>query len=228
MGDFVSNKASKSTTNGGQQSVPTGKSLRMECSLYDGRGRRKYLVAAEREAFLQAALQIGGDTGSFCTVLALSGARVSEVLALTHEQIDEHRGAINFETLKRRKKGVIRAVPVPKRLFPYLNNVHHFREAQCVSQNARSRLWTWSRTTAWRRVRSVMRIAGNPVYLSNPRSLRHAFGAEAALRQVPLNLIKKWMGHARLETTELYTSLMGEEERRLARLTWISTPNLRF
>jgi len=51
--------------------------------------------------------------------------------------------------------------------------------------------------------------------------LRHAFGAEAARNRIPLTLIKKWMGHSRLETTEIYTSLSGDEERELARLTWM-------
>jgi integrase len=177
-------------------------------------------VATERAAFLQAALQIGGKTASFCAVLALSGARVSEVLALTPECLDEAVGTINFQTLKRRKRGVIRAVPVPQDLFLYLEDVHKFRETQRLPDQAQKRLWTWSRTTAWRRVQTIMRLAGSPLYLANPRSLRHAFGAEAALKQIPLTLIKKWMGHARLETTEIYTSLTGEQERQLAQLTW--------
>lgn len=192
----------------------------MEHSLFDDRGRRKYLIATERCAFLQAASCAGGQTATFCTVLAFTGARVSEVLALTPERLDEASGTINFETLKRRKKGVYRSIPVPRHLFQFLNAVHSFREAQRSSETARARLWTWSRTTAWRRVRQTMRLTSNPSHLANPRSLRHAFGAEAALKQVPLTLIKKWMGHARLETTEIYTSLSGEQERQLARLTW--------
>jgi site-specific recombinase XerD len=59
-----------------------------------------------------------------------------------------------------------------------------------------------------------------PYFVSKPKALRHAFGAEAALNQVALTLIKKWMGHSRIETTEIYTSLIGREERALARLTW--------
>lgn len=59
-----------------------------------------------------------------------------------------------------------------------------------------------------------------PHFVSNPKALRHAFEAEAALNQVALTLIKKWMGHSRIETTEIYTSLIGKEERELARLTW--------
>ena len=33
-------------------------------------------------------------------------------------------------------------------------------------------------------------------------------------------LIKRWMGHAKLETTEVYSAVIGAEERSLARLTW--------
>lgn len=192
----------------------------MEYSLIDARGRRKYLVSIERAAFLHAALKIGGETATFCAVLALTGARVSEALALTPERIDEAAGTINFETLKRRKRGVMRAIPVPASLFSCLEEVHKFRAAQRDQRMATSKLWTWSRTTAWRRVRQVMRSVRSPEHLANPRSLRHGFGAEAALKQIPLTLIKKWMGHARLETTEIYTSLTGEEERALAQLTW--------
>jgi integrase/recombinase XerD len=220
MPDFVSKGSRKSIGNSGLPKTRAAKSWRMEYSLYDERGRRKYLVATERAAFLQAALQAGGKTATFCAVLTFSGARVSEVLALTPERIDEAQGTINFETLKRRKKGITRAVPIPRNLFMYLEGVHHFRDAQRDTATATRRLWTWSRTTAWRRVQQVMRSAANPDFLAKPKSLRHAFGAEASLRKVPLALIKKWMGHARIETTEIYTALIGKEEQAFARLTW--------
>jgi integrase/recombinase XerD len=192
----------------------------MNWSLYDERGRRKYLVPVERKKFLQAALNVGGKTASFCAVLAFSGARISEVLALTPERIDDANGTINFETLKRRKRGHIRAVPVPKNLLFYLDSVHRYRDAQHDPERADSRLWKFSRTTAWRRVKAVMQRAEHPHYLSQPKSLRHAFGAEAALSGIPLTMVKKWLGHARIETTEIYTTLVGREERAVARQTW--------
>lgn len=195
----------------------------MEWSLYDTRGRRKYLVSKERDAFLQAALQVGGKTASFCAVLMLSGARISEVLALTPERIDDGNCTINFETLKRRQKGIIRAVPMPRDLLFFIDCVHHYREALADPEKADKHLWSWSRTTAWRRVKFVMRKAANPDHLAKPKSLRHAFGAEAAMQLVSLTLIKKWMGHARIETTQIYTLLVGPEERALAKRTWASS-----
>ena len=226
MPDFVSAGSRKSNKKNGQASRKRAKSRRMEYSLYDQRGRRKYLIAAERAAFFQAALRAGGKTATFCAVLALSGARISEVLALTPERIDEAHATINFETLKRRKKGITRAVPMPRKLFFYLNSVHKFRDAQRNPCEDGRQLWPWSRTTAWRRVRLILRLASCPEHLAKPKSLRHAFGAEAALKRVPLTLIKKWMGHARTETTEIYTSLVGREERNLARHLWNEAPGI--
>lgn len=194
----------------------------MSWSLHDNRGRRKYLVSKERRHFLRAALARGGEVGTFCAVLAFCGARISEVLALTPERIDDGNMAINFETLKRRRRGIFRAVPVPRGLLDYLDSVHYYRKAQNNPGQASERLWSWSRTTAWRRVKEVMHLANQPEYVSKPKALRHAFGAEAALNQVSLSLIKKWMGHAKIETTEVYTALVGAEERKLASLTWRS------
>lgn len=194
----------------------------MDWSLYDGRGRRKYLAAGERSAFLRAALQVGGKVASFCAVLTFCGARISEVLALTPERIDDTNGTITFETLKQRRKSVFRSVPVPNDLLRYLDSVHHYREAQHDPKRASQRLWSWHRTTGWRHVKRVMQRTSNPVHLATARALRHAFGAEAATKSISLTLIKKWMGHRDIRTTEIYTTLVGREERALARRTWES------
>jgi integrase/recombinase XerD len=220
MADSVSKALAKSTAIIrlvlGKEPMKSG----MPWSLYDPRGRRKYLVPRERWAFLKAALGVGGAVATFCAVLAFSGARISEALALTPERIDDANGAINFETLKRRQRGVIRAVPVPRNLFVLLDAVHGYRAAQVDPLLARKRLWPWSRTTAWRRVKEVMRLARQPDHIAMPKALRHAFGAGATLESVSPTLIQRWMGHARIETTLIYTSLIGKEERSLARITW--------
>jgi integrase len=224
MADFVSKALAKSTAIIRLLFAKRRKKLRMSWSLYDARGRRKYLVPKERLAFLRMAFQIGGQVGTFCAVLAFCGPRISEALALTPERIDDGVGALNFETLKRRQRGIIRAVPVPRKLLENLERVHHYRAAQRDKKLARIPLWRWSRTTAWRRVKEVMQRAGIPEYLCKPKALRHAFGVLAVLCKVALTLIKKWMGHAKLETTEIYTNVTGREERFLAQLTWKRAP----
>src|ERR1700685_4251963 len=124
MGDFVSKLLGKSIRNIGQRLFQAAKKRGMEYSLFDAQGRRKYLVPVERKRFLQAALEVRGKTASFCAVLALSGARISEALALTPNRIDNANCAINFETLKQRRRGVTRAVPVPQELIQFLESVH--------------------------------------------------------------------------------------------------------
>jgi integrase len=224
MGDFVSTRSNKSIRIPGSTPRRDVISRDMEWSLYDGRGQRKYLIRSERAAFVREALRAGGEIGSFCIVLAFTGARVSEVLALTPANIDEANGTINIETLKRRKRGVIRSIPLSSEVFDLLDRTHHYKMARHNIAQSKARLWPWSRTTAWRRVRQIMHVAANPAHLAKPKALRHSFGAEAALNQIPITLIKKWMGHARLDTTEIYTSLVGEEERALYRLTWRHLP----
>jgi integrase/recombinase XerD len=181
----------------------------MSGSLFDQNGMRKYLVSKEREAFLSTARNYHVDYYSFCLTLAVTGARISEVLALTSEKIDRGNNAIIFETLKQRRKGVYRAVPVPSWLLIHI-----------PKRRPSERLWHFGRTTAWKTVKYALEQSGAPSHLSNARALRHSFAVEAVLRSVPLNVVQRWMGHARLETTSIYAAVVGDEERQLARRTW--------
>ena len=187
----------------------------MTQGLFDSTGNRKYLVARERLAFASAAMAEGGEIGSFCLTLAFTGARISEVLALTLPQIDVENRAIVFETLKQRRPGVFRAIPIPEELLRLLKTTHPLSAA-----NGKARLWCWGRTTAWKRVKGVMRQAGIAEPLCLPKALRHGFAVEAGQNGVQLNIVQRWMGHARLETTAIYAAALGEEERSLASRTW--------
>jgi site-specific recombinase XerD len=67
-----------------------------------------------------------------------------------------------------------------------------------------------------------MRKAGMAESLCKPKALRHAFAVEAGQKGIPLNIVQRWLGHARIETTAIYASAIGEEERNLARRAWSS------
>ena len=56
--------------------------------LYDTRGQRKYLTEHERDRFLEAARSTSTSARAFCEVLAHTGCRISEALALTPECVD--------------------------------------------------------------------------------------------------------------------------------------------
>lgn len=53
-----------------------------------------------------------------------------------------------------------------------------------------------------------------------PRGLRHGFGIGTLQSGVPLSLIQRWMGHARLTTTAIYAAVSGPEEIFLASRFW--------
>ena len=86
--------------------------------LHDATGQRKYLTRDERDAFLEAAGKAGRQARTFCMTLAYTGSRVSEALALTADRVDLAGGTIVFESLKKRRGGLYRAVPVPGHAIP--------------------------------------------------------------------------------------------------------------
>lgn len=182
--------------------------------LFDQRGNRKYLTSRERSAFISAAASFDPKICTFCLTLAYTGARISEVLALTSDRVDSEGEVIIFSTLKRRRSGVYRAVPVPPMLIRRLRTVHG-------SNDSTEPLWTWSRTTAWTRVKEVMERAGIQGARAMPKALRHTFGVYGLTQaQVPLNMMQKWLGHAKIETTAIYANAVGKEERAIAARMW--------
>jgi integrase/recombinase XerD len=190
-------------------------------SLHNAWGHRKYVTPAERLDFLCAAGAMPPKVRTFCETLAYAGCRISEGLALTADRVDIADGVLIFESLKKRRRGVFRAVPVPPDFLERLCLVHDLRTVQLrTDRGAGTRLWKWSRATAWRRVAEVMRAAGISGLHATPKGLRHGFGIKAVTSDVPLNMAQKWLGHARLSTTAIYTNATGPEEKRIAQRMW--------
>lgn len=160
----------------------------MTQALFDRRGNRKYFIAGERLAFVYAASKEREALSALCLTMAFTGARISEVLALTANRIDAADEAIIFETLKQKKKRIFRAVPVPWALIPLLSVYGVGREG---------RLWPRERTNGRKAVKSAMREAGVVEGLCKPKALRHAFAVEAGQKSILLNIMQRWLGRAR-------------------------------
>lgn len=181
-------------------------------------GKRKYLQQGETARFLAAAARMDAESRAFCRLLAYTGCRISEGLALTPERLDIEAGRVVFRTLKRRKR-VFRAVPVPRALVQELARLARGREPGAP-------LWPWCRQTAWRRVRWAMAEAGITGLHATPRGLRHGFGVATIQAHVPLTKTRDWMGHADLQSTSIYVDVVGEEERAFAVRLWRRLPSL--
>ena len=90
-------------------------------ALHTGDGSRKYLTAGERADFLRQAERADRQVRTLCMTLAYAGCRLSEALALTADRVDLSAGVLTIESLKKRRTGVFRTVPVPPALLETLD-----------------------------------------------------------------------------------------------------------
>jgi len=155
--------------------------------LHTADGARKYLTAGERDSFLRAAERADRQVRTLCMTLTYAGCRLSEALALTVDRVDLAAGVLVIESLKKRRTGLYRVVPVPPALLEALDMVHGIRELQGGRGKRQDiPLWPWSRMTGWRAVHAVMDAAGLDGPQASPKGLRHGFGVAAVSAGIPL------------------------------------------
>ncbi len=102
-----------------------------------------------------------------------------------------------------------RGIPDVRRIPIRLDREFGVRDAQRDPDLANERIWTWSRTTAWRRVKEIMAAAGISGTPAMPKGLRHGFGVNAFQSNVPPHLVQRWLGYASLRTTAIYGDVVG-------------------
>ncbi len=74
--------------------------------------------------------------------------------------------------------------------------------------------------TAYRKIKAVMKEAEIYGINATPKGLRHAFGIAANQKGIQLNIVQRWLGHADIKTTAIYSEAIGAEERNLAKRLW--------
>ena len=183
-------------------------------SLFTRDGTRKYLTQSERNDFIQAANAAEDEIKLLCLILAYTGCRLSEAVALTPKFVDLGNCALTFETLKQRTKGVFRQVPISPELLYLITEQVHSKPFNTGS------LFPIHRQTAYRWVGQIMKDAGIKGSHANSRGLRHGFAVASIEVGIPVTLVQKWLGHANLSTTAIYTNVLGEQERNFAKLLW--------
>ena len=182
--------------------------------IFDGYGRRKYLTPDERKRFIDACADLPLPQQTFCLLLAYSGCRPSEALELPKVRIDEEMRAVVIRSLKKRRDtAVYRVVPLPDEVLAKIY-------AHSAGMEPNDRLWPWCRTTAWNVVKRVMCALDLSGTHACPKGLRHSFGVAAIQAGVSLNLVQRWLGHESIETTAIYTNVVGNEERAIATRLW--------
>ena len=190
--------------------------------LFDQDGNRLYLTAKERQDFLDVAKTKSPKIRTFCETLAYTGARISEVLAISPKSVDLDGFKITVRSLKKRDKIIFRTIPVPTLFIDTLNTAHGIREAQMRSKTSSEPIWSWTRQHASDAIiKGVMKEAGIPEGAHRTaKGLRHSYGVNAITNDVPLNMLQKWMGHADIKTTAIYANAIGQEEQDIAARMW--------
>lgn len=180
-------------------------------SLFDAHGRRKYLNADERERFISAAATFSPQIYALCLLLHCTGCRISEALSVRPVHLDPAEDVVILQTLKQRRRGVFRMMPLPGAFMELLYGLAAADSAPLIAMH---------RSTAWEKITAVMTKAGISGPQACPRGTRHGFGVAAVAAGVPITLVQRWLGHARLETTSIYLAVTGPEERAYASKLW--------
>lgn len=186
-------------------------------TLHTGKGQRKYLNQAERLRFLKTTQKKSIDIKIFSQLLFFTGARIAEVHNLNIQSIDFSNKTVILETLKRRKKGIFREIPLPLFLLNILETYIEDLYGKSINNEP---LFLFSLRTASRYVKSIMMDAKIFGVKSSSRGLRHGFAVHA-VSHAPLPMVSKWLGHSSLETTAIYLDIVGEEEREIAEKLWL-------
>lgn len=152
--------------------------------------------------------------GLLLRVLWQSGARISEALALVAGSIDFGGNTLRLRTLKRRKnaQGIAparyRLVPVQQDLLGCLGQYLGWAKPR-----PDERLFSWTRSHAFVRIRRALAAAGVPPERCHPHAIRHGHAVAAILAGVPLPALQAQLDHASIATTSLYLKLTIEDRK---------------
>lgn len=179
---------------------------------YPERGRERFLSNQEYGRLFDALAQSEGrehpSVLACIRLLALTGARLSEILSLKWEWVDFERAALRLPDSKTGAKVIILAAPALKiladlpRLSPYVllgaTLEGHFVGIQ----------------RPWRRIRARAGLPGLRLH-----DLRHGFASIAAASGESMKLIGAALGHRQSSTTNKYAHLSDDPIRALVERT---------
>ncbi len=139
-------------------------------------------------------------------VLYGTGLRISEALNIKVKDINNDELVILGKGGKQRQVFIL---PIVKEhIQEYIKSCPHFSVDGYLFLGARGK--KLARTYFANRLQKIRRILNLPEILS-PHSLRHSFATHLLNKDVDIRSIQQLLGHASLETTEIYTHLNYNE-----------------
>ena len=156
------------------------------------------LSGEEERRLIETAYRLPGTRGLLIKTLFQTGARVSEFV---HIQVEDVFFEEQMILIRQGKGGKPRYVPILPELAQELQT--HLRG------RAKGYLFETNRHAAFspRRIQQLVKetadLAGIPKRVS-PHVLRHAIATTLLEHGMPLEQIQKFLGHAKIDTTQLY------------------------
>jgi len=170
----------------------------------------KLLDVAQMEALLAApdtSTLLGARDRAILETIYSAGLRISELVGLDLDDIDEFTGALRIEGKGRKE----RLVPLGGMAVEAIEAYLALRNAQ-FDAHRRGPLFVnrFGRRLSARSVRrkldKYLLIAGIPFHVS-PHALRHSFATHMLDAGADLRSVQEMLGHASLSTTQVYTHL---------------------
>ena len=177
---------------------------------------RKRVIARlsreEEEQLIKRAYRMKGERGLLIKTLFQTGARVSEFVNLKAEDVFFEEQMI---LIAKAKGGKSRYVPILPELAQELRT--H------LGQRTVGYLFETNRATRYspRRIQYIVKETAEQAQITKrvyPHLLRHSVATTLLERGMPIEQIQKFLGHSKLETTQLYaessTEMMRESYQR--------------
>jgi len=187
----------------------------------------------ELERFLAAAAASGPRDGALTMVMAYGGLRVAEACRLRWEDVPERAQSRAALHVRQGKGGKDRMVPVHPRLAASLEAWRSFDVAQDGAAGTASPLrktgllrspdeggWVFPGRRRGKQlttrqaeyiVEQLGRAAGLARSKAHPHALRHTVATRLLRATGNLELVKTFLGHASVATTQIYTHLVVDD-----------------
>jgi len=139
-----------------------------------------------------------------------SGLRLSELCRIRLEQL--HLESAFVTVIGKGNKE--RVVPVGKKAVEALNRYLTLGRPQLVTPKSPANVFLtrrgtpFARETMWRRIKQRAKLAGIGRNVT-PHMLRHSFATHLLEHGADLRVIQELLGHAQINTTEVYTHVAG-------------------
>jgi len=147
-----------------------------------------------------------------------SGLRISELGNLRIEQLQLESGFINVIG----KGNKERVVPLGRKAIEALQGYLQSGRPKLVTPKTPANVFLtkrgtpFARVTLWKRIKDRVRLAGISRNIT-PHMLRHSFATHLLEHGADLRVIQELLGHANINTTEIYTHVAGDRLREVHR-----------